>query len=135
MALKEKVMIVSLHMSQWSARKYDAEASREVEEAHQASDAARVTKKLIENYKLSQNRVAFLLETTQPAISQYKRDERGFKDGIFKDNPSLIETIESIARKLASGEMSPEESNLEFCKICKMLHPEGMCSIPQMIKS
>jgi predicted transcriptional regulator len=94
-----------------------------------------LAKKLIENYNLSQNQVAFLLETTQPAISQYKRDARGYKDGIFDDNPNLIEIIDSIARRLASGEISPQQSNGEFCKICQILHQEAaVCPVSEIFK-
>jgi hypothetical protein len=46
--LKEKVMIVHLNISQWAARKYDAEASQEVNTSHNAdSEASRVNKVLM----------------------------------------------------------------------------------------
>lgn len=46
--LKEKVMIVHLNISQWAARKYDAEASQEVNTNHNADSAAsRVNKVLM----------------------------------------------------------------------------------------
>lgn len=46
--LSEKAMLVSLHISQWDARKYDGDASREVIRNHSASDdAGRFNKSLI----------------------------------------------------------------------------------------
>lgn len=47
MSLKEKVMIINLSISQWSARKYDRTASAEVATAHAATDAGRFNKILI----------------------------------------------------------------------------------------
>ena len=47
MCLKEKVMIVNLSISQWTARKYDAKVSKEVEQAHNAHDSGRFNKILI----------------------------------------------------------------------------------------
>lgn len=47
MSLKEKVLVVNLNISQWTARKYDAKVSREVEVNHNANDAGRFNKILI----------------------------------------------------------------------------------------
>lgn len=47
MCLKEKVMLVNLAISQWSARKYDKKVSKEIEQAHDAHDAGRYNKILI----------------------------------------------------------------------------------------
>jgi hypothetical protein len=48
-SLKEKVMIVNLNISQWGARKYDANATREVEQFHNAHEAGRFNKMLIKS--------------------------------------------------------------------------------------
>jgi hypothetical protein len=47
MCLKEKVMLVNLSISQWTARKYDKKVSKEVDDAHGAKDAGRYNKVLI----------------------------------------------------------------------------------------
>lgn len=47
MSLKDKVMVVNLNISQWTARKYDRNVSREVETSHNAHDAGRFNKILI----------------------------------------------------------------------------------------
>lgn len=47
MCLKEKVMVVNLSISQWTARKYDAKVSKEVEQSHNAHDSGRFNKILI----------------------------------------------------------------------------------------
>jgi len=54
MSLKEKVMIVNLTISQWSARKYDAKASKEVEAAHNAREAGRFNKSLLQSDTLKE---------------------------------------------------------------------------------
>lgn len=52
MSLKDKVIIVNLTISQWGARKYDATATREVEQIHSAFDAGRFNKVLIKSETL-----------------------------------------------------------------------------------
>lgn len=52
-SLKEKVMIVNLTISQWGARKYDKTATKEVEDQHQAKEAGRFNKILIQSDTLS----------------------------------------------------------------------------------
>lgn len=54
MSLKEKVMIVNLTISQWSARKYDAKASKEVEVLHNAKEAGRFNKSLLQSNTLKE---------------------------------------------------------------------------------
>lgn len=54
MCLKEKVMIINLNIGQWSARKYDKNVSREVEQSHNANDAGRFNKLLIANEALKE---------------------------------------------------------------------------------
>lgn len=47
MSLKNEVMVVTLNISQWTARKKDTKVSREVEESHGAFDAGNYNKALI----------------------------------------------------------------------------------------
>jgi hypothetical protein len=86
---------------------------------------AGVAKRLIEKYGLSQRQAAERLGTTQPAVSQYKKGLRGYKTGILKDNPRLLELIDSLASRSASGEISQDQLTLEFCNICRYLKSEG----------
>jgi len=87
---------------------------------------AMIAKKLIENYGLSQKQTAEKLGTTQPAVSQYKRDIRGYKTGIFKESPELMKMVNSIAKSMASGEMSKAQSTVFFCEICKHIRFGGI---------
>ena len=47
MSLKEKAMSVNLTISQWTARKFDAKASKEIETTHNATNAGRFNKILV----------------------------------------------------------------------------------------
>ena len=52
---------------------------------------AMVAVKLTNTYGLSQEQAAVKMGTSQPAISQYKREIRGHKSRVFKQNPKLAE--------------------------------------------
>ncbi len=87
---------------------------------------AMVAVKLTKTYGLSQEQAAKRMGTTQPAISQYKREIRGHKSRVFKQNPKLVEMVENIAKKAASGELAAHDITLEFCGICKYLRSQGI---------
>ena len=53
MSISEKAMLVSLSIKQWSARKYDRKITEEVNQVHNAKDAGRFNKLLIEKTRLS----------------------------------------------------------------------------------
>jgi predicted transcriptional regulator len=91
---------------------------------------AMVAVKLTKTYGLSQEQAAKRMGTTQPAISQYKREIRGHKSRVFKQNPKLAEMVDEIAKKAASGELASYDITLEFCGICKYLRSQGiMCEL------
>lgn len=81
---------------------------------------AAVAKRLMEN-GLSQKQVADRLGLSQPAISQYKRDLRGKKTGIFADYPQLLEDIHSLAGRVASGEIDINKATSEIFSTCMQL--------------
>jgi len=85
-----------------------------------------VAKKLVEKHGFSQKIAAERLGTTQPAISQYKRELRGHKIKMFKNNPKVLEMIDSLTKRTASGELSQDQITLEFCGICKFMRSSGM---------
>ncbi len=86
---------------------------------------AMIARKLVVNYGLSQKQAAEKLGVSQPAISQYKRDLRGFKTGIFKENPKLLEDVNSLAKRIASGELNPLQATIAFCELCKAIRFDG----------
>jgi len=91
---------------------------------------AMVALKLTKTYGLSQEQAARKMGTTQPAISQYNREIRGHKSRVFRHNPKLIEMVDDIAKKVASGELATFDITPEFCRICKYLRSRGiMCEL------
>lgn len=84
---------------------------------------ALIAKKLIEN-GFSQKQVAEKLGLTQPAISQYKRNIRGYRKDILENNPKLLEMADALVKRVASGEISPQEANMELFEICREMFRE-----------
>ena len=81
---------------------------------------ALVAKKLIES-GFSQKQAADRLGLSQPAISQYKRDLRGKRTGIFTDYPKLLEEANEIAKRVAAGELSMDKATAEIFETCRGL--------------
>ena len=91
---------------------------------------AMVARKLVEDHGFSQKVAAERLGTTQPAISQYKRELRGHKVKVFRKSPRLLNMVDSLASRTASGELSHEQISIEFCGICKFMRSSGIaCEI------
>jgi predicted transcriptional regulator len=91
---------------------------------------AMVAVKLTKAYGLSQEQAAKRMGTTQPAIAQYKREVRGQKSKVFKQNPKLMEMVDELAEGVASGKLSSLDITAEFCRICKHLRSHGlMCDL------
>jgi len=93
---------------------------------------ALIAKKMMEDHGITQSKAAELLDTTQPTISHYKRDLRGRKVSILKQHPPLMEMIDSIAKRIMSGEISPKQTGAEFCSICRYMQKNGL--IPEGCK-
>lgn len=86
---------------------------------------AMVARQLIDRHGLSQKRAAALLGVSQPAISHYKRDLRGWKSGLFRKNPGLRAMAEGIAERMASGEATGQHATMLFCELCKEMRFSG----------
>jgi predicted transcriptional regulator len=87
---------------------------------------ALIAKKMIEDHGITQSKAAELLDTSQPAISHYKRDLRGRKVSVLKGNPDLMVMIDIIAKKMMSGEISLKQTCSEFCSICRYMQKNGL---------
>ena len=86
---------------------------------------AMVARQLVEKHGVTQRRAADLLGISQPAVSQYKRDIRGFRAEILKSNPGLRSMAERIAEGLATGEIKGHQSTISFCELCKEIRMSG----------
>ena len=77
--------------------------------------------KRLSEFGLSQKKVAEKMGTTQPAVSQYKKGLRGSKTALLEDNREVLEKVDQIAKKLAAGQMAPQDVAFQFCEICEIL--------------
>ena len=84
-----------------------------------------IAKQLVETHGLSQQHAADRLGTTQPAISQYNHDLRGHKTRLFTKDPELVKIINSISKRMASGELNQQDAALEFCDVCRHMRKNG----------
>ncbi|HDD46550.1 MAG TPA: hypothetical protein ENG42_03670 [Candidatus Aenigmarchaeota archaeon] len=81
---------------------------------------------LIEDYGFSQVQAAIMLDTTQPAISQYKKELRGKKKFVFEYDPEISDMLSDFVRKIASNQIKPNETGARFCEICKRIQERGL---------
>jgi len=78
-----------------------------------------ITKELLSTYHLTQKEAADLLGLTQPAISQYYGESRGFKVKLLEKQPKIMRMIDDLTRKIAAGRLNAKEVQARFCSICK----------------
>lgn len=126
--LAEKSLIVSLNISQWSARKYDRKITEEVNSQHQAKDAGRYNKLLVakdaleEIQKVSNKIRNFHYDNTLPwsdtgdrllpstnyfpyvkQLGEYKSEFEGLVNKFVSEYPSIIDD----AKKRLNGMFNP----------------------------
>ena len=82
---------------------------------------AKIAIKLVTKHGISQSKAANLMNLTQPAISQYKRQSRGHKNDSLWDDSIVLQMIDSIAEKVAIGKLSPRDVGSELCTVCKYI--------------
>lgn len=85
---------------------------------------ALIAKELTDKYGLNQTEVSRKLGITQPAISQYKRELRGYRVKLLESNKNAMRSIKSLAKKIATGEIKPSEIHKKFCDICVTIRKE-----------
>ena len=83
-----------------------------------------IAKELTDTYGLSQTEVSKKLGITQPAISQYKRELRGYKVKLLLSNKKTMKHIKSLSKQIANGEVKPFETHKKFCEICVVIRKE-----------
>ncbi len=78
-----------------------------------------ITKELLSTYHLTQKEAADLLNLTQPAISQYYGESRGFKVKLLEGQPKIMKMIDDLTKEIVSEKISPKKIQAKFCTICK----------------
>lgn len=93
-----------------------------------------ITKELLTEYNLTQKEASNLLGLTQPAISQYNRESRGYKVKLLEKQPKIMEMIDDLTKNINSGRLNARQLQAEFCKVCKKIRESKMvCSIHEEI--
>jgi len=83
---------------------------------------ALIAKKLVEVYGFSQTEAAKKLGLSQPAISQYKKNLRGFmRSKNIANDPRFMGIVDEITRRVAEGSLSTEKISEEMCRFCDLL--------------
>ena len=83
-----------------------------------------VTKKLLQEYNLTQTAVAKLMGLSQPAISLYYRNSRGIKTKSLENNSQIMILIDNLVQNIK--ENKKEEKIQEcYCQICKYVRKIG----------
>ena len=82
---------------------------------------ALITKELIENYNFNQTEAAKKLGITQPAISQYRRELRGYRVKLLLSNKEVTDSIKKLAADIALDNIKPKQILGRFCEICEKI--------------
>jgi Protein of unknown function (DUF3150) len=120
MALHERAMLASLNISQWEGRKFDKKATVELEQTHQASNAGRFNKLLIDDAALKPiAKAAGEMRRHHDKVTlpwgdkgerllpsrlylQYTKDMRGYRDSFTREVDTFLNSyggLVSAARK------------------------------------
>ena len=83
-----------------------------------------ITKELMQTYKLNQTEVAKKLGITQPAISQYNRELRGYRVKLLQSNKKIMNEIKKLTDDIASGSTKSKKIPEKFCEICLKIRKE-----------
>jgi len=85
---------------------------------------ALIAKELTDTYGLNQTEVSKKLGITQPAISQYKRELRGYRVKILQSNKNAMKCIKILSKQIANDQIKPFEIHKKFCDICLTIRKE-----------
>jgi uncharacterized protein len=81
---------------------------------------ALIAKNLMEKHHMTQQDAASKIGLTQSAISQYMRQLRGSKIKIIEKNKEVMDEIDRISNRIASGELNKVGTLDAFCEICRL---------------
>jgi len=83
-----------------------------------------ITKELMQTYGFNQTEVALKLGITQPAISQYNRELRGYRVKLLQSNSKIMNEIKKLTAEIASGNTKSKKIPEKFCEICEKIRRE-----------
>ncbi len=82
---------------------------------------ALITRELMEKYNYTQTDVARVLNITQPAVSQYKKELRGQAAKILEKDEEVLSFISNLCAEIHTKQVRPENLHEKFCELCKLL--------------
>ncbi|MFP4045582.1 MAG: transcriptional regulator [Candidatus Aenigmatarchaeota archaeon] len=85
-----------------------------------------IARDLIEEHDLTQRETARRLDTTQPAISQYKNKLRGRKVRKIEESKSVRKKVEAMIEDIAKQRIDKEDYDERFCEICEAARKESL---------
>ncbi|MBU5688595.1 MAG: helix-turn-helix domain-containing protein [Candidatus Aenigmarchaeota archaeon] len=88
---------------------------------------ALIAKELKEKYNLTQEKIAELMDITQPAVSQYLKESRGKNAKKIEKNDNIMKIIEEIAFRLKNNDIKDSEISKKICQLCKIYSSEKNC--------
>jgi hypothetical protein len=90
---------------------------------------ALVAKALMEKHGMTQQDAASKIGLTQSAVSQYMRQLRG-KSKLIENDKEIMKEIESVAARIASGELSKLGTIDSFCDMCRLARKKkALCEL------
>jgi predicted transcriptional regulator len=75
---------------------------------------------------LNQVQVSKKMGITQPAVSQYMRELRGYRVKLLTSNAKVSESVKELAHDMVTKEMKSDELHVRFCEICKTIRAEHL---------
>jgi len=86
-----------------------------------------VAKELVVKHRFTQVEAAEKLGTSQAAISQYFSSKRGEKKmKSVQSAPKVKSAARRLAKEIASGRASADDSMIHFCRLCMDLRKSGL---------
>ncbi|MBR9682167.1 MAG: helix-turn-helix domain-containing protein [Candidatus Aenigmarchaeota archaeon] len=82
---------------------------------------ALMAKELMSTHNLTQQEVAKKLGISQAAVSQYRREMRGFKIKLLQKDKEIMDSVEKLATRIASEDVDTIGASDECCLICKSI--------------
>jgi len=80
-----------------------------------------IVNQLFNKYRLTQQEIAQRLGLTQPAVSYYLSEKRGWKGKNLLRNREVKEVVDKIAKGIAENTMDKRSVLVEMCRLCKAL--------------
>jgi len=90
---------------------------------------ALIARELKDKYKLTQEKIAELLDITQPAVSQYIKESRGKQARKIEKNEEIMKLVEKVSLRINNGDIKDKEISKMFCEMCKIYSSKDKCTL------